>query len=56
MMTSKKIQVTHVDKGDDKIIITQQHVAPLQAPMTCSNMKSTNAPTTKLVSEHTRLL
>ena len=53
---SKKAQVAHVDKGNDNIIITQSTHSTSTCPMTCSKVKSTTVPSTKLASEHTHLL
>ena len=55
-MTSKKIQVTHVDKGDDKIVITKPTRCTSTSLITRSKAKSTIAPSTELTSEHTHLL
>ena len=55
-MTFKKIQVTHVDKGDDKIVITKPTRSTSTGPITRTKAKSTIALSTKLTSEHTHFL
>ena len=56
MMTSKKVQVTHDGKGDDKIVITQLTHSMSTSLATRNKAKSTIAPPRKLASEHTHLL
>ena len=46
----------HINKDDDKIVITQSTHNTYTSLMTRSKTKSTTAPTTKLASEHTCLL
>ena len=55
-MTFKKAQATHVDKGNDKIDITQLTYNTSMGTMTHSKAKSTIALSTKLESENTHLL
>ena len=43
MVTSKKIKVVHVDKGNDKIVITPSAHNISIGPMTHSKVKSTSA-------------
>ena len=56
MMTSKKVQVMHNDKGDDKIVITQLTRSMSTSLVTHNKVKLTIAPPRKLASEHTHLL
>ena len=55
-MTFKKAQATHVDKGDDKIVITQLTYNTSMDAMIHSKAKSTTALSTKLASENTPFL
>ena len=56
LMASKKTQVVHVNKGSDKIIITQSTHNTATSPMTCSKVKSTSSLSTKQTSEPIYLL
>ena len=55
-MTPKRTQVVHVNKGNDKIIITQSTHNTATGLMTCSKAKSTSSLSTKQTSESTCLL
>ena len=56
LMASKKIQVVHVNKDNDKIVITQSTHNTTMGPMTRSKAKSISSPSTKQTSESTCLL
>ena len=56
MIRVKKTQVVYVNKGDNKIIITQVTCSTSTGPMTCSKAKSTTTPLAKLVSKHSHLI
>ena len=56
MMTSKKIQIVHVNLANDKTVIAQSTHNTTTCPMTRKKAKSTIVPLTKLVSKHTHLL
>ncbi|KAJ9705246.1 hypothetical protein PVL29_003351 [Vitis rotundifolia] len=55
-MAPKRTQVVHVNKGNDKIIITQSTHDAATGPMTHSKAKSTSSLSTKHTSESTYLL
>ena len=55
-MTSKMSQVAHVNKRDDKIVITQVTHSTYTGLMTHRKAKLTTILSVKLASEHTRLL
>ena len=55
-MASKRIQVVHVNKGSDKIVIAQSTHNTVMGPITRSKAKSTYSPSTKHISDSTCLL
>ncbi|KAJ9693708.1 hypothetical protein PVL29_009589 [Vitis rotundifolia] len=55
-MTPKRIQVVHVNKGNDKSVIAQSTHDAATGPMTCSKAKSTSSLSTKQTSESACLL
>ena len=56
LMTPKRNQVVHVNKGDDKIVITQSTHDVATGPMTRSKAKSISSLSTKQTSEFSCLL
>ena len=56
LMAPKKTQVVHVNKGNDKIVITQSTHDTATGPMTHSKAKSTSSISTKQTSEFACLL
>ncbi|KAJ9678800.1 hypothetical protein PVL29_020866 [Vitis rotundifolia] len=55
-MAPKRTQVVHVNKGNDKIVITQSTHDTATGPMTRSKAKSTSSISTKQISESACLL
>lgn len=56
MMTLKKTKVVHVNKGNDKIVITWLMHNSSMSPMTCRKIETTISTLVKQANGHTILL